>query len=513
LSEDVIRVILARRRDLSRETVVSLIEKKKIESEGFLSEHGAAMLVAQDLNVEIERSATMEIGIKDLVTGLNDVTITGKVKAASTLQEFTRRDGGIGKALRFIIVDSTGEVSCVAWGREAERLANEQLHERTVSILHGYTREGFGGGVELHIGDRGEVQLLQETPRIGQQITGRPTSIADVSKRTGEVDLVGIVKTQPKIIEFRRTDGLGRVLRTRLMDGTGRITLVAWNERADELRGLTIGKALRISRGRIKTAINGIPEVHVDSMSQVEILESAPAELANVKLQPLKISQIKANMRDIDVYAKILKVQPPIDVKRATGETTKTMRLLLGDDTGIIQASLWDDKAALDLKEGQTILIEDAVSRERLGEVSLSVGKSGTITVDSESRLESLKPAPRRIKELPQAGGPVIVEGTVVSQPSTRQVLTSKGEKVDLSEIELKDDSGVCRVVFWRDLAKAAAKMGSGSRVRLLGVYPRLGFQGGVELSSGPMTVIEVIGKPTPAGRSHDEIHIGQSGS
>ncbi len=497
MSEDVIHTILVRRKDLSKDMVMDLIEKKKTESGGFLSEQGAAMLVAQDLSIEIERGSLAEVRIKDMVSGLSDVTVTGRIVTVSTLQGFTRKDGSSGKALRFVLADPTGEVNCVAWDQQAERLANQQLHGRTVSILHGYTREGLGGNIELMIGDRGEVQLAQDTSEASQQITGQFASIADAPKIVGEIDLVGIVKTPPRIAEFKRADGLGRVLRTKIMDRTGRITLVAWNEKADELRNLTVGRAIRISKGRIKTSINGSAEIHADSMSRVEVLESTPTELVNIKLQPLKISQIRANVRDIDVLARILKVQPPVEVRRKTGETTRVMRLLLGDDTGIIQASLWDDKADLNLKAGETVLIEDATSRERLGEVSISVGKSGAITVNPQLEFKIPQPTPTRIAQLPSAGGPVIVEGTIVNQPSLRQVQTSTGEMIDLSEVELRDESGECRVVFWRGLARQVVTMKQGSKVRLLGVYPRLGYRGGVELSSGPMTYVETSSEPT----------------
>ena len=497
MSENVIHAILTHRKDLSREEVLGLIEKKKAESGGFLSDHGAAMLVAQDLDVEVERSGLSGIRIRDMVSGLSDVTVTGKVTAVSTLQEFKRKDGSPGKVLRFVLADLTSEVNCVAWDGQAERLANQQLEGRTVSVSHGYTREGLGGSVELFIGDRGQVEFIQEVYELGGQPTGQFLSIADALKCEGEVDLVGIVKILPRITEFKRADGLGRVLRTKLMDNTGRITLVAWNEKADDLHNLTVGKAVLVSRGRIKTSINGSAEVHADSMSRVEPLESTPAQLVNVELQPLKISQIKANMRDVDVMARILKVQPPMEVRRTTGDTTRVMRILLGDDTGIIQASLWDDKAELNLEAGETILIEDATSRERLGEVSISVGKAGAVTASPKAGLKELQLAPKRITELPQRGGPAFVEGTIVSPPSSRQVQTSKGEVVDFSEIQLRDDSAECRVVFWRDIAKQVATLRQGTKVRLFGVYPRLGFKGGVELSSGPITYVETVGEQT----------------
>ena len=498
MSEDIVHLILTRRRDLSRETVLDLVERKKAESGGFLSDQGAAMLVAQDLNVEVGRAGPAEIKIRDVVSGLSDVTIAGTVTNVSMLQEFRRQDGTLGRVLRFTLTDSTGEVNCVAWDQQAERLANQQLQGRTASISHGYTREGLGGKVELFIGDKGEVQIGRGHLEPSEPATDQLANIADIPKLTGEVNLLGIVKTPPRISEFKRADGLGKVLRTKLMDKTGRITIVAWNEKADDLLDLNVGDAVQLSGGRVKTSMSGSPEVHLDSLSHIKTLESVPVQLADVHLQPLKISQIKANMRDVDLVARILKVQSPVEVKRTIGETTKVMRLLLADETGLIQASLWDDKADLNVHTGKVVLIEDAVSRERLGEVSISVGKAGVVTVDPKPGLEVSPPASKKIAELPHGGGPIAVEGRIVSQPSLRQVQTSKGDTVDLAEIQLRDGSGECRVVFWRDLARQAAEMQQGSRIRLYGVYPRLGLAGGIELSSGPMTCFETMSELAP---------------
>lgn len=496
MSEDVVHIILARRRDLSREAVLNLVARKKAESGGFLSDQGAAILVAQDLNVELERSPLAEIKLKDLVSGLNDVTVRGTVAAVSTIQEFKRQNGSTGKVLRFVLSDPTGQVNCVAWDRQAEKLSTLQLQGNTMRISHGYTREGLGGNVELSIGDRGEVEVASDSSEVSEESTEHFISISEALRRGGAVNLSAIVKTPPRVTEFNKVDRTGKVLRTKLMDKTGRVTLVAWNEKADDLSNITVGKAIQILEGKIRTSINGSLEIHADSTSQVEVLERPPQHLADLRPQTIKISQIKADMRDIDVLAKILKVQAPIDVKRNTGGTTRVMRLLLGDDTGVIQASLWDVKAELLLKEEETVLIEDAASREHQGEVSISLGKPGAISSVPRSEI-NLEPTPRKLAELPPTG-PTVVEGRIVVDPLLRQVQTSRGETVDLAEFQLRDSSGECRVVFWRDLAKQAATLKADAKVKIFGVYPRLGFKGGIELSSGPMTCYEAMDVTRP---------------
>jgi len=483
------------RKNLSRDTLRKLIEQKKAESGGFLSDEGAAILVAQDLNVEVESTEPSPIQIKDLVSGLGNVTVRGQIKEISTVQEFERQNKRPGRVRRFVLFDQTGEVRCVAWNGQTEKLADAQIQSGTVLVSHAYTREGLEGGIELHIGDKAEIQSKESIHEAIEQPPTQLVTVSEASRREGIVDLVGIVKTAPRVTEFKKADQHGRVLRMRLIDGTGRITIVAWNQRAEDLNRVTAGQAIQISGGRVRTSISGTPEIHVDTLSRVEVLRHPPTHLAGVLSQPIKVSEIKANMRDVDVLVKILRIQPPVAIKRPNGEMTKVMRILLADDTGVIQASLWDDKAELDLNVGEAVLIEDASSRERLGEVSINIGKTTVVSRHPTNQAEKLEPNLKRIADLPPSGI-FIVEGKLTTEPSLRQVQTSRGDTIDLAEVNLTDDSGQCRAVFWRDLAKQIAALKQGTNVKVFGVHPRPGFRGGIELSSGPITYFEIRSEP-----------------
>ncbi|UCF59287.1 MAG: hypothetical protein JSV15_02430, partial [Candidatus Bathyarchaeota archaeon] len=48
--------------------------------------------------------------------------------------------------------------------------------------------------------------------------------------------------------------------------------------------------------------------------------------------------------------------------------------------------------------------------------------------------------------------GPITVEGTVVTTPITRDVVTSRGETIAVSSFELEDDTGKILVSAWRTL-------------------------------------------------------------
>jgi replication factor A1 len=307
--------------------------------------------------------------------------------------------------------------------------------------------------------------------------------------------MVGIVKTPPRVVAFKKGDMEGRVLRTKLMDKTGRITLVAWNDKAAELEGLKKGSMIQVGNARLKTGLDGQPEIHADVRSRISILPPTAESLQVMTEALTKISQITSNRKDLDILVTALKVDPATEVARNTGEKTKVAGLLLADDTGIIRASFWDDKAELSagLKEGDNILIEEATSREWRGEISLTVGRSSYVTVNPEGRLTETKIALTSLRDLTETSPAVAVEGIVSDQPLHRQIQTSKGETVDMTEFGLKDTSAERRVVLWRKLAQEAAKLGSGARVRITGALPRRGLTGDLELSSGPITYLDVL--------------------
>jgi len=161
----IIGEILSKRPDLSPEQVRALIEEKKRELPNFLSDEGAARLVAEELLIKTSGTQLGRMRIKDLVNGLNDVAISGRILAAWPPQLFQRRDGSSGQVIRMIILDRSGRVRCALWDRHVETVSKGNLQGGIIRISHAYTRQGLAGDVEVHAGDRSIVELNpQEMP-------------------------------------------------------------------------------------------------------------------------------------------------------------------------------------------------------------------------------------------------------------------------------------------------------------------------------------------------------------
>jgi len=164
--KEIMDKILSKREDLSEDKILALIEEIKKDFQGLLSNDGAALLVAQDLDVDLEQNESFgELQISDLISGLNDVTITGRVVNVWPLKEFEKADGSPGKLVKFIIADKTDKMICLLWDSKAEEILKEEdLQGKILKILHGYTKEGISGKVELHLGYKGDIIISPKVP-------------------------------------------------------------------------------------------------------------------------------------------------------------------------------------------------------------------------------------------------------------------------------------------------------------------------------------------------------------
>src|SRR3990170_7878864 len=146
--ETILNHILSQNPTLPKEELLSLVERKKQESHGLLSDEGAIRLVAQQMSLSTFPS--MEVKdqrISSVQAGLMDASITGEVVSVSEQREFPRSEGATGKVLRTRLVDSSGEITCVLWDAIAEFVAGKGLWAAARGPFgRGATKKGRGGG-------------------------------------------------------------------------------------------------------------------------------------------------------------------------------------------------------------------------------------------------------------------------------------------------------------------------------------------------------------------------------
>lgn len=194
----------------------------------------------------------------------------------------------------------------------------------------------------------------------------------------------------------------------------------------------------------------------------------------------LTIKAIVPGMRSVDISARVIKIYETRTFEKDTRKG-KVGSFLAGDDSGIIRVTCWNEKADLlaNLKEGQTLKIEKAYTRENNGRIELHLGDKGNITITAESTgtsgdLRTASPGIRmNIKDL--AGGEDNVEilGTIVQAfdpkffevcPECKKRIKSTGDGFVCDQhgvvsptygyvmnLMLDDGSENIRVVLWRN--------------------------------------------------------------
>lgn len=486
-----INKILSSRPGLSEEKLKELMEEKKRAYGGLLSDEGAARLVAQELSIDVGKgSAVGGMKIKDLVAGLSDVTTTGRVIIEWPIQGF-ESGGRRGAVKRLMLADDTGEVVCVAWNDKAEALEREGgLEGKVLKVLHGYTREGLRGDVEIHIGNRGSA-LVSPAGVDGADFPKLDAFMDKIKDIEGleRANIGGTVTTQPRVTTFESGGSTGKVLRTTLSDPTGSVALVAWGEQAERLGGIKVGDFVRVMNGRVKVGLNGSLEVHAEKQTVLRIVEGKAGKEA---AEELKISKLKPGMKGISLSAKLVKAGGLRRIEGARGEAF-VLDGLLGDETGLVIARFWGENAKFvsGVEEGALISVKFASTRVRGRFLTLNVDGAGA--VDLAAPRSDLNPPTTRIGDLKAGGGLVAVEGVVVDISPVKEVETSRGERVAVSSLTLNDGSGEVRLTLWREAAKESPSIKVGQKIRVIGAFPKERWDGKLELSSLRLTKVEAL--------------------
>jgi ssDNA-binding replication factor A large subunit len=168
---------------LSEEEIKNLIEEKQIELSGLISEEGAAYLVAKELGLELRRE-TERLNIENVMPGMQNVNVTGKITRISPVREF-KTEKAEGRVANITIGDKTGSVRMSLWNEEIEKLAGLAVGD--VVNIRGYVKSDNLMQPEIRLGRKGEIVKLE-----GEEISQEFVSVAAQNyQRVSERSFIG----------------------------------------------------------------------------------------------------------------------------------------------------------------------------------------------------------------------------------------------------------------------------------------------------------------------------------
>jgi len=380
-AEKIIEQILSRRPEISREEILEKLEMEKRKTGGFISDETLLRMIAAEFTVEIPQDValTPTLSIVDLILSLNDVTLIGRVVAVFPPKAF--KGDKSGKVASLLVADQSDILRVVLWNDKTSLIESGEIKVgQVIRFSHGYTREDWSGRVELHIGEKSEIEInpqdveAKDYPTIGK-FTIKIGEITRAHKNK-RVSIKGTVKELFSVSAFKRQDSSsGKVMRFVLVDETGEIPVVVWNEKANELENVIKKDVkLQVVNAKVKKAINEGLEIHVDAGTYVETL--APEE------EFLKIADLREGSNSVNVEGEV--VTKPIlrDVKTSKGELVKLATFELKDETGRTWVSAWRMHAdsVKDLKVGDKIIMKNVYVKKGFGD-QLEISTRNTTSI------------------------------------------------------------------------------------------------------------------------------------
>ncbi|HYB68194.1 MAG TPA: hypothetical protein VEC97_01475 [Candidatus Acidoferrales bacterium] len=369
-TEEIIGQIRAACPWISTDQILSRLDKEKRKTGGFISDETLLSMIAAEFGCAVSRSENPvpSLSLADLIPGLNDVTAVGRVLATFPTKAFegTRK----GKFASLLIADKSCILRVVLWNDKTSLLESGEISAgQVVRFSHGYTREDLGRKVELHVGDKCEVEVnphgleMKDYPGIGKFVT--KIGELNASHKNKRINIIGTVKKTFPASSFQRGDSSqGRVMRFVLSGHAGEVLVVAWNESAVELeKTLLVGARLKIVNAKVKKALGGEGlEVHVDAAASASPL-TQDEEL-------LSIADLKDGQSGFAVEGEVATKPMLRDVKTAKGELLKLATFELKDETGRIGVSAWRKQAEIvgRLKLGDKIIVKDAYAKKGFGD-------------------------------------------------------------------------------------------------------------------------------------------------
>ncbi|MDH5806672.1 MAG: hypothetical protein QXW62_02175 [Candidatus Methanomethylicaceae archaeon] len=334
---------------ISEEELKKLIEERSKKLGYLIDEEVALRLIARDLGIlPCNTTFSTEVKIKDLLPNMRSVTLSVTLEKNFGIKEFDKKNGSRGKVGRGIIKDETGTAFLVVWNEKAEILHKLKIGAQII-IKQAYTKEGIDGSLEIHIGEKSNIEILNEG------------------------GIRGVLWKLYDPIEYTKSDGNKVKLICFIIKERERERRVfLWNPSEEFLKNLIEGMEIEIIEGRIKNE-----EIYVNNDSHIRILS---VNTIPITTNIIKLSEIVPNMENIAIEG-IVEEDPSFTITQNGNKFTK---VLLREENTILPILFWNEKAELIMKlvkKGVKLFIDGCHSKIGQNGLEVIVNKWSKIRV------------------------------------------------------------------------------------------------------------------------------------
>lgn len=335
---------------------------------------------------------------------MKDVTLLGLVTKIQDTIEFERSDGSKGAVKSIEIADDTGSIRVTLWGDDTKL----NISKGDIIKINGgniefdeYTETGYrvntNWNTQIITNPKGEEDDLIDILKKYQSQLGpiKIEKVQEIEEDGEEIDVLGRIMSVQDPREFQRDDGTTGIVRSGdLADETGIIKLSFWDEKAQN--NFEVGKAFSIENARTRMGLYTV-ELNIGKTTRVIELSEDKAtdlpsfsELENIIYKLKKIDDLEEDDSNIRIVARIIDIQEPNEFQKQDGTLSILRNMEIGDDTGIIRITLWNEQAENSYEVGEALKIENPRVTFRNDRLELSINNSTKIVKATDDDLKDL---------------------------------------------------------------------------------------------------------------------------
>ena len=470
---------------ISKEDFLQRIQEKVENMGGLCDETMAAMLVANELG--FSDAGRDSIKIENITPESGPVNFIARIISVFDTKEFTRNDGTIGRVGNLIVGDETGKVKLTLWDNMADLIKMGKIKAGQSVQVSGFAKQGYSG-VEVNIGNNGVLTESEEEI----DVVSNSYKIKDIKDGMGDINLNGKVLEVSEIRTFQRKDGnSGRVGNLMLGDETGTLRVTLWDDKTDFLSQVEYGDSIELINAYAReNAFSQKVELQVGNRSIIRKSEKK----IEYEEEFTPIDDIKADMNNINISGRILDISEVRTFEKKDGSTGRVGNVLLGDSTGKIRLTLWDEKTDIleEIDFDETVEVLNAYSRENTfsQQVELNLGARGIIQ-RSEKKVEYREKFTDIADIIP--GESYSVQGKVAEIGELREFEKEDGTENVVANLQLKDDPGSIRLTLWGEQAYVIEDLDIDSEIQIIDAYARYGLNEEIELSVGNRSRVIIL--------------------
>ena len=263
--------------NLPRQELQDKVERKQKDLSGLVSLEGAAHLVAKELGVDLLDRTKRRLEMKNVISGMKNVNVIGRIFKVSNVNEFKRPDGSAGKVANLLVGDATDYVRIALWNDQTTLVGEGTIKlGNAVQIVNGFAKENIFGNIEISLGKYGSIKPLGEDAELpslnelNKKFLSRETQKTNISEiRQGSAEINATIvsifnsnfifdvcpicgnKTDENLIckEHGKVEPEPALVMSAIADdGTGDIRVVFFRNIAERLLSMKAGDLSKLDR-------------------------------------------------------------------------------------------------------------------------------------------------------------------------------------------------------------------------------------------------------------------------